>query len=212
MPPAQIPKIDNSFQFGPKRVTGAYVWGIRFTLPRRAARDGFIIQEIHAREDGTNSAGQRVEGFAHYWEAWPIAKGDRTITVASGRQTLAQFLASQGLSAPAGADFHTAVNDIFFRSFPLGNVGWKVVRAVAGFYHEALPADFTANNAATGAGPLLSTIVPPPFWQNFGLSRVLWFEFDYSTSRAAASAQLQTSVDEPGVLMPGTNPPNMRTH
>jgi hypothetical protein len=196
---AQIPTIE-PHQFGPRRVRGAYVWGVQFRLPVPAARDGFIIQEVVQTEDGADASGRRTRFDAHYYEAWPVSLGKVSPTGSGAQQTIAQFMISQGLTTvPSGAEYQLPRNDIFFRTFPQGNVGWRIVRALAGFYEEPLPPDFIVGGVPS-AGALPATLARPSFFEDRGLSRLLWFEYDYSVDRAASNATLRTMLTWDGKL------------
>jgi len=202
----QYPVIQTSPQFGPMKFPGGYLWAILFRLPVPATNAGYIIQEVLMEESGTTSSGTHATGGNHYWEAWPVSAGQSEITAASARQTIADFITSQGGRPPPGPIFSTPVNDIFFRTFAAGQVGSRTMQASAGFYDDALPSDFVVANPATGAGALPSTTTQPTFWQPKGLFRYLHFEFDFSTSRDPANATLQTATTAVGTIRAGSSP------
>jgi hypothetical protein len=200
----QYPVIQTAPQFGPMKFPGGYLWAILFRLPVPATVAGYIIQEVQMEESGTTSGGSHARGGSHYWEAWPVSAGQSEITAASGRQTIAEFVTSQGGRPPPGPIFSTPVNDIFFRTFAAGQAGSRTMRASAGFYDDALPTDFVVGNAATGAGALPSTTTRPSFWQPKGLFRYLYFQFDFTTSRDPANATLQTATLPVGMITSAT--------
>src|SRR5262245_15105260 len=206
MPFRQYPVIQPNPQLGPTKFPGGYIWGVLFRLPVPANADGYIIQEMDMSEQGTTATGFAGGNSTHYWEAWPVRRGQTEITDASGRQTVAEFIRSQGGTPPSGAAMATPFNDFFFRTFPAGNSGTRIVRASAGFYDERLPADFTPNNARTGAGSLPSSMSRPRFWQDGGLFRYLRFRFNYSESRDPSQATLQTATLPVGTIAAGANP------
>ena len=202
----QYPVIQTSPQLGPGKFPGGYIWGVLFRLPVPAVADGFIVQEMDMTEEGTTSAGVTARNATHYWEAWPVRRGQSEITDASGRQTLAEFIRSQGGTPPPGAATAATFNDFFFRTFAQGNRGSRVVRAAAAFYDDPLPADFVIGNASTGAGALPSTTRRPRFWQDKGLFRFLRFTFDFTSGRDPANATLETMTQSVGTIAAGANP------
>lgn len=212
MAPRQIPLLQTTPQFGPAKFPGGYIWAVRFQLPTRAVRSGHIIQEIRIVESGTNAAGQQASGTRHYWEAWPVSQGQTTVTVASGSQTVAAFIRSQGGVAPSAAALQVAYNDIFFQTYAAGNRGSREQRGVAAFYEQSLPADFVVGNRQTNAGALPSTTRRPRFWTGQGLFRLVRFRFDFRSSRTTADATLQTASLATGNISTNPNARQIRSH
>ncbi len=200
--PKQIPVIQTSPQFGPEKISGGFIWAVKFQLPVPAGNDGIIVQEIFQTQSGTGSSGQFSSKTAHWWEAWTVNRGSSTSGV---QQSVATFMTTQGLSAPSDPKFHDQFNDIFFHSFALGNVGNMIFLSSAAFYEKALPADFIVANPQTGAGSLPSTITRPPFWTGIGLFRALKFDSDFSVSRNKGNATLKTVILPVGTVF-GSNP------
>jgi len=206
MPFQQYPVIQTTPQLGPGKFPGGYVWGVLFRLPAPANADGYIIQELDVSEAGATDTGAAGRNAMHYWEAWPVSRNQTEVADASGRQTLAEFIRSQGGSPPAGAAMATPFNDFFFRTYAAGNSGTRIMRAAAAFYDERLPADFVVGNPKTGAGSLPSTTKQPGFWQGKGLFRYLRFQFDFTAGREPSRATLQTAMMAVGTIAGGANP------
>lgn len=214
MPFRQYPVIQTTPQLGPGKFPGGYLWAVLFRLPVPANADGFIIQEVDISESGTRSGGIAAGIARHYWEAWPVSRGQSEVTAASGLMTVAEFIRSEGGTPPAGGGMTTPFNDFFFRTFAAGNAGTRTMRASAGFYEDRLPADFIAANPATNAGSLPSTVTKPSFWQDNGLFRFLRFQFDFTSSRDPGNATLQTALISVGSIAGNANPDAaiLRTH
>jgi hypothetical protein len=208
--PNQIPVIQASPQFGPEKITGGFIWAVKFELPVPAINDGIIVQEIFQTQSGTDSAGVFSTKTAHWWEAWNVNRGSST---SGTQQTIATFIATKGLTAPSDPKFHDPFNDIFFDSKALGNVGNWIFLSSAAFYERPLPPDFVIANPHTGAGGLPSTTTRPPFWTGIGLFRALKFDFDFRASRGKSNATLKTIILRSGTVF-GSNPDDasFRTH
>lgn len=63
---------------GPTRLDppGSFLWTVRFSLPRPAAGNGFIIQELRMLEGDPTTGSQRIA--QHFWETWEVPAGART--------------------------------------------------------------------------------------------------------------------------------------
>jgi len=176
---------------------GGCLWAVLFSLPSPAARNGYIIQEVLFSESGTGpSGGKPAAGSKHYWEAWPIAKGDTGITDPNSQETVAKFVKDLTGATLSQAPYQNNYNDIFFNSYLAGSQGRAEWRAVAAFYEVALPKQFIPNNQGTNSGKLLSTTTPPnlwqpTFWHGSGLMRVLTFQYNFQKTRTNADAVLQ---------------------
>jgi len=212
MVPKQIPVVTPSPQFGPAKFPGGYIWAVRFHLPRPAVHNGFIVQEVRISESGTNAAGARASSTRHYWEAWPVRRGQTTITDASAQQTVAEFIRSQGGVAPSAPALQVDYTDIFFQTYAAGNRGRREMRGVAAFYEVLLPPDFVTANPRTNAGALPSTTRRPGFWGGQGLFRLLVYQFDFRSSRTTADGTLRTAVLPSGNIGATVNARQIRTH
>ena len=185
------PVLQTTPKLEPGKFPGGYVWGVLFRLPAPANADGYIIQELDVSEQGATDTGAAGRNAMHYWEAWPVSR-NRAVTDKSGRQTLAEFIRSQGGTPPGGAAMTTPLNDFFFRTYAAANSGTRIMRAVAAFYDERLPADFVVE-PKTGAG-LPPTTKKPSFWQGKGEPASCGSN-TISQPAGARRATLQTAID-----------------
>jgi hypothetical protein len=90
--------------------------------------------------------------------------------------------------------FHMQTNDFFFQTIPPGWRGDITCVASAGFYEDPSPSTWNSNNPATLAGTLPSTTSRPPFWDDTGLYRTLWFHYDYRTAIGNNASLLHTGT------------------
>ncbi|MEK7723775.1 MAG: hypothetical protein AAB336_05460 [Acidobacteriota bacterium] len=65
----QIPEINSSNQVRPVNLPGGFLWAVNFKLPVPAANDGYIVQKIYQKDEGSNN-GATISKTTIYWEAW----------------------------------------------------------------------------------------------------------------------------------------------
>ncbi len=126
-----------------------YDWQITWKLPAKTCNGGFVIQEI-AKLVVYDLDGGGTDGHTkHFWEAWPIPKGD---TVS-----------------------HWSIDDTYHLppQQPPYSAGKVTITGFAKFYEiEKLPPAFyepqTTPETRTEAGFTYSTTKRPPFWDRAG--------------------------------------------
>src|SRR5262245_40002281 len=117
---AQIPVIDSQTHVKPINIPGGFLWAINFKLPAPAAEDGYIVQKIIQSDEGGSIKGTTGSMSAVYWEAWEVKKGE---TRPRQSQTVAEFIATQGGTAPNRPEFQVPVNDFFYKCYAFGSEG-----------------------------------------------------------------------------------------
>jgi hypothetical protein len=206
--PAQLPTIIENAFLKPQHTGDGFFWGVRFSLPVPAAKDGFVVQQV------LYSKWQKVIGISpapsqtleNYWEAWPVKKGDSQSRDAS---TLAQnfapmqdtldahLKAGEPIPPALGMRQHDFFADV---NGGLGTEGNILIVATVGFYEEKLPRTFK-RRAVTRAGDLLASWTKPSWWVDRGQFRML--KYTWMNVRGAKTVSLKTS--KPNLLVQGLN-------
>ena len=156
-----------------------YQWDIAWNIPTPASQDGYVIQEIISI--------QKIQGLQdvtlHFWEAWPIKKGETTSSIAQ-RQVW---------------------DDSWSAKFPhKGQNGTITMSGLAIFFEGPLPPDFKPNNRETlqVANDLPTSKNMPVFWQNglkngAGLKRTL--EITWDCRAAPGTTTVIAKADDKGI-------------
>lgn len=165
--PSQTPNI--STVKGPQdKGCGGTDWRTKWSLPSPAGQDGWIIQEVKIDRDITRADGATIKKSYHYWEAWPVTKG----------QTITDYQAS-------GKYPH---DDFYYSGEMPGTKGTSSWTGNAKFYEGDLPADFKSNNPDTpAAGILRATDKKPDFWDASGIDHNLKAAWDCTTAPPTSS-------------------------
>jgi hypothetical protein len=169
----QIPEVIIGRQIKKAKIPGGFIWGVCFKLPVPAEQDGYIIQHIIQDETGPQinpetKVKESRNQWIQYWEAWEVKKGE---TEPRQKQSVREFVETQGGGTLTHGDYSLPMNDIFYRNYKIGAQGTYIITGHAGFYQETLPSDFIVGHSKTGAGALKSTLKKPPFWTQNGLFR-----------------------------------------
>lgn len=180
----QNPQVKTLYD-GPKDLgCGGIEWLVEFRLPKKAAGDGWIIQQIQRSYDirlrNGNVADPRLNApKTTYWEAWPVRK-DAVLTTNRFDAT---------------SDGRT-YDDTFDQPRRPNLKGYFKVVALVKFFEITLPADFIRQNPNTRAEDLHSTTTKPPFWDGTGTVHNLSTSWDCTEEPSPISPQITWEVWE----------------
>ena len=172
--PAQDPVLTNVS--GPKDMgCGGYAWKIWFDLPKPAAADGWVIQEITVVYDIKDNTGKTINNESvHYWEAWQVKKGK------SGTVWQDEKLDDN--------------DDAYTESSRKNTKGSSIVTGKAKFYEGDLPGDFKTNNPDTQAGILHATTKKPSFWDGTGTDHNITATWDCTGADSPSTISAQAGA------------------
>jgi hypothetical protein len=151
------------------RGQGEYEWKVRFGLPKPADEDGAIVQEIRAW------AGPRRQSI-HFWEAWPVKKGQ---------------------TAPTSV---AADHDDAYGWDKSGPTGKHDVEGTARFYEEDVE-EHGFNTRHRYAGELPATDTKPGFWDNTGTEHDLGLTWSEKAVPGEAAPAKEAEDDDPLALI-----------
>jgi len=173
---------------------GEVAWRVWYELPYPAPSDGWIVQWVQRSYDiwyADGSADTKLNSpHTPYWEAWEVKKGKR-VTV----------------DRDAPTDTGEPYDDSFDQPSREDSRGEFKVRGVVKFYAlPSLPASFIANNPATAASDLRSTVHRPDFWDGTGTTHDLTVTWDCrsSSSPSQITATAGSNMCKPIVAVPAT--------
>ncbi len=176
----QNPKINTLYGGPADKGCGEVEWLVEFELPRKAGRDGWIVQRITRSYDIRNADGTVADPKlnapkAPFWEAWPVKKGEvktanRYDPTDDGRTYY------DGFDQPRRSNL-------------------KVI-ALVKFFEVDLPATFIKQNPDTRAEDLPSTTVRPDFWDGTGTTHNFTVTWDCTDPKGSVASKMKTEVGE----------------
>jgi hypothetical protein len=149
------------------------LWEVDFELPQPSCKGGWLVQEVHIKENVIEKNGQIRKSDPkkkrHYWEAWKVQPTQKKVD----------------LYESFGVDlFH----DLKDPNFPPDKYQWAPTHGTKGsrswtgkimFFEDlTLPNDFKPNNNETYAGAVRSTARRPSFWKDDGTPHNLSTEWN----------------------------------